>query len=588
MFIPAFLSVAVAIAQDKPTVEVFAGYTYVRANPTGDAPSFSANGGSGQFVVNFNRWVGFVADLGAVHNGNISDVHRDSTFAHYLFGPRVSIRNQSRVTPFVHYLMGGVHAGTSKQVTATLPPSPDNPIFIPGQGDYVQGGQVSVRALHSQTAFGFALGGGFDIKINRWVSFRPAQVDWYFARLQNVRTLQDNNQHNLRYTTGFNFTIGGEQPSLPPPPPPAPAMRSCWDGTSIPMDQECPKRRMSLGISSPRTDLCPGETSLLTPAGTLPPDATVQWTVNDEAISQGPSFDFGATGRQAGTYRVGATVAAPGYEDSSAQATLNVLDYQAPAGTLQVNPPEVWQGERATLSANFSPGRCGGALGAPSYKAAEGAVQGNEFDSTAVQFDPADNREQRKTVRLSARVADERGFGNAETDVVVKKRPALMARRLPDIVFAKNAARVNNCGARILLEELKTLTAGDSGGRVVFVGHLSATEGAQSGLDVKRALNAAAMISAGKGVCHDFPASQILVAGVGSQDNGVDFQSHFCGTSTTPVTERPGQQVDETDSDAKYRRVEVWFVPSGGTLPESLKTPTNAATLAVAALGCPR
>ena len=198
----------VSAAQDVPKVEVFAGYSYVRANAALNNPSFSANGGSGQLVVNFNRWVGFVTDIGAVHNGNINEVNLDSTFINYMWGPRVSIRKNSRVTPFFHYLMGGVHAGTSKHVAVTIPDHPTNPIYYPGLGDVVQGGQVSLRASHSQTAFGFALGGGFDIKINKHVSFRPAQMEWFFTRLQHIRTLEDHNQQNFRYSAGLNFTIG--------------------------------------------------------------------------------------------------------------------------------------------------------------------------------------------------------------------------------------------------------------------------------------------------------------------------------------------------------------------------------------------
>jgi hypothetical protein len=30
------------------------------------------------------------------------------------------------------------------------------------------------------------------------------------TRFQNMRSLNDNNQHNLRYTTGFNFTLGAQ------------------------------------------------------------------------------------------------------------------------------------------------------------------------------------------------------------------------------------------------------------------------------------------------------------------------------------------------------------------------------------------
>jgi hypothetical protein len=55
-----------------------------------------------------------------------------------------------------------------------------------------------------------ALGGGLDIKIAKWVSFRPVGLDWFMTRLQNLRSVDDNNQHHLRYTTGFNFTIGAQ------------------------------------------------------------------------------------------------------------------------------------------------------------------------------------------------------------------------------------------------------------------------------------------------------------------------------------------------------------------------------------------
>jgi hypothetical protein len=101
-------------------------------------------------------------------------------------------------------------------------------------------------------------------------------------------------------------------------------------------------------------------------------------------------------------------------------------------------------------------------------------------------------------------------------------------------------------------------------------------------------MNVAAVISAGKGVCTAFPAAQVLVSAVGADQKGVDFQPHFCGTSTGG-SERPGQGVSESDDAAKYRRVEVWFVPTNGTLPPSLaKEYKDAATLAVVGLGCPQ
>src|SRR5262245_14549357 len=106
------LASALAGAQDYPRAETFLGYTYMRANSATNVPAFSANGGSGQLAINFNKWVGFVMDIGAVHNNNIGGFHLDSTFTNYLFGPRLSLR-YSRVRPYFNVLFGGVHDGTS-------------------------------------------------------------------------------------------------------------------------------------------------------------------------------------------------------------------------------------------------------------------------------------------------------------------------------------------------------------------------------------------------------------------------------------------------------------------------------------------
>jgi hypothetical protein len=196
-------------ADDHPKWETFAGFTYMRANSATNVPAFSTNGGGGQLAVNFNKWVGFVMDIGAVHNGNISDVHLDTTFVNYLFGPRISLR-YSRITPYFNVLFGGMHAGSSIAVNAIpVPPSPTQPIYLPGQPTPVPPNTpVSLRAVTSQTGFAMATGGGLDIKVSKYVSFRPIGLDYMMTRLQNVRDLEDRNQHHLRYTAGVNFTFG--------------------------------------------------------------------------------------------------------------------------------------------------------------------------------------------------------------------------------------------------------------------------------------------------------------------------------------------------------------------------------------------
>lgn len=123
------LFATVAAAQGVPRTEVFLGYTYVRANSASNIPAFSANGGGGQLDINFGKWVGFVTDLGAVHNGNVGGAHLDSTFGNFLFGPRFNL-HYGRVRPYVQILWGGVEVASSARIylVDVVPPVVSNPI----------------------------------------------------------------------------------------------------------------------------------------------------------------------------------------------------------------------------------------------------------------------------------------------------------------------------------------------------------------------------------------------------------------------------------------------------------------------------
>ncbi len=182
-------------AEDSTQMETFLGYTYTRMTSVHNISPFSMNGGSGQFAYNFNDWLGAVVDLGAIHNGTIHDLNLDSTLANFLVGPRVSIRHWSRVTPYVQTLFGGVYSTTSVPV-AELASVTDLP---PG---------ANLRAVRQQTAFGMTAGGGLDVKINKHVSFRPVQLEYFLTHLHNYRNATDDSQHSLRYSAGFNFTFG--------------------------------------------------------------------------------------------------------------------------------------------------------------------------------------------------------------------------------------------------------------------------------------------------------------------------------------------------------------------------------------------
>ena len=200
-----------AAAEDVPRMETFLGYTYFRANSATNVPAFSANGGGGQFVYNFNKWLGLVADLGAVHNGNISGVHLDTTLTNFVLGPRVTLR-KGRLAPYFNVMWGGVYASTSTGFTAVLAPGVTPPIYIPGAGNVLENldQALSTRVVASQTAFAMTAGGGLDIKINKHMTFRPIGLDYYLTRLHKLRSANDNNQNNIRYTTGINFTFGAQ------------------------------------------------------------------------------------------------------------------------------------------------------------------------------------------------------------------------------------------------------------------------------------------------------------------------------------------------------------------------------------------
>jgi len=574
--------VGVLFAQEgPPRADLFLGYSFLRANSAQDIPAFTANGGAGTLGLNFNNHIGLEFEFGGYHNGNIHDIQFDTTYLTYLFGPRFSLGRSRRIDPYIHVLFGGA------RITSSISENGTNLLGTPS---------ASTRVANSQNNFAMAAGGGLDIKLNHAVTLRPIQLDYLLTRFEapNLADItgptSNRNQNDLRFATGLMFTFGGSRETASAPAPIVPpaasvAMKTCPDGSSIPVSQECPNQNMGLGLNVSQADVCAGATVRVTPAGTLPPSAVNEWSINGQPVNQAPAFDFGTAGRAPGTYRIGLRVTAQGYNDAAAETTVTVRGYQPPSGSLQASPAEIWVGDKAQLSADFRPGPCGGPLQAAIFTAAEGSVNGSEFDSTTVAFDPSNNSEQRKTVAITAKVSDSQGSGSADTQIVVKKRAALTAQRLPDIVFPANSTRVNNCGKRVLLEELKTYSDRDSTGTVVLVGHQSEAEKA-AGLDLKRALNAAAVISAGSGICTAFPAAQIFLT-AGSTDQSSDFQPHFCGTSAEGG-ERAGQSVSENDDSAKLRRVEVWFVPTNGKLPPSSVEHKDAASLGVSGLGCPR
>ena len=210
------LSAFVAGATDIPKFEAFLGYTYVRANQfnqnTGlgtKIGAFDMNGGSVQFIYNFNKWFSGVADIGAVTKQNVGVINANNTTTFYMFGPRVSYHNHSRFTPYAQIVFGGATRSLSRQLDVLT--GANIPVFpVATAQDLFPGANTEITAQVSatQTAFAMAVGGGLDWKIAKHFSFRPVSVDYVLTRFPSFLTGNNRNQNSIRASAGFIFTFG--------------------------------------------------------------------------------------------------------------------------------------------------------------------------------------------------------------------------------------------------------------------------------------------------------------------------------------------------------------------------------------------
>jgi opacity protein-like surface antigen len=178
-------SVAASAQEEVPKAEIFAGYSYVRANGSG-LPGFNMNGGSAS--VSFNPWssLGIVADFGGYHTGNIGGQSVDGNIYSYLFGPKLAYRS-GRFTPFVQTLFGGAHASATE--AAPLPTvRVRRQLALSGFGSSV-----------SEDAFAMAIGGGLDVNATSHIGIRLIQAEYLMTRFAS------DTQNNARVSAGVVF-----------------------------------------------------------------------------------------------------------------------------------------------------------------------------------------------------------------------------------------------------------------------------------------------------------------------------------------------------------------------------------------------
>ncbi len=405
-------------------------------------------------------------------------------------------------------------------------------------------------------------------------------------------------------TAGLFFVWGRVEEALPPLPPTPPRV--------APPPPPAPTLALNAPALRTLEPACPGETAgpiTLTVEGVtnLPGHRpSYRWTVNDTAVGgDTPTYSFAIPARP-GNYRVAVAVSddASASSDRQPAPSVNremlvatVREYQPPTITGSASPTALDSGDRAALSISAQGGACGGQV-TYTCRADEGTVTGtppNLFDSRGVAFDLADrSRSQSRTVNIACTVTDARGgTASAAIPVAVSLPAVLVSQRLDDIVFPSDNSRVNNCGKRILLEELYPMLIQHPDWDLVLVGHTSPGERPATGsraaqLDRQRILNVVASLTAGTDTCQKLELGRIKVAYAGAEQKS-EPRPGFCSASTRVLLpERAGQSISEKDANSKNRRVEIYVVPRGAALPEAATSMEVVPASIVSPLGCPK
>jgi len=163
---------AVGFGQETPKVELFGGYSYLRADDVSSGANM--NGWNGSITGNTNRWFGITLDVSG-HYRNINDrpFARAVVNTHiWAIGPEFTRRGDDRISAFGHILLG---VGRSGFRTQTL--------------------SGSFKGVHYSLLGVF--GGGVDMKIGDRLAFRLIKGDYIVTHFAGRL------EHQLRVSTGL-------------------------------------------------------------------------------------------------------------------------------------------------------------------------------------------------------------------------------------------------------------------------------------------------------------------------------------------------------------------------------------------------
>ena len=454
---------------------------------------FTTNGGIGSVQFNFLNHLGLVAEFGGYHSGNVSiymDRKLDQTEFSYLFGPRVFFNKHGMVSPFIHFLAGGMHNSRSFAI-----PNGDLPVPLPPlpPGITVSPGAASTRFRTTQNAFAMAVGAGVDLRAGRHFAIRPVW-NWItcpltspLSSIPGLGTVNSTRwQQNLRYSAGLDFLLG-----VPNPVPPkvtcsiTPAEVMPWEGpvsaTVQPADFN-PKHTLAYNwTSSGATIQGEGATAKVDPANLSSGNYTLTATVNDPKAHK--------------------------LNSASCTASFIVKQPRPPVINCSASPSSIQAGQSATITAvatspdhqKLQPGKFSTASGTLGEQAATGAETVTSIamlDTSGVQPGP---------VNVTVDVADVHGLKSSCVAIVaVGAVPAPVTPpkgiRVGECEFKneRKRARIDN-ECKAILDDVALRLQQNPEDHLVIVGYASEKDiSAVPLVDVYRAYNAKKYLIAGE------------------------------------------------------------------------------------------
>ncbi len=456
---------------ETPKVEVFLGYSRFGTGSNNTVTGnrmVGLNGGSASVAFNFNRYLGIVGDFGGYDDSQLQltgtgvnqplVVNSSGTAYTYLFGPRLSFRNQTRFTPFAQVLAGGVHASAVNVSNCA---------------------GVDCAVLPVQSSFAFTGGGGLDIRLTHRISIRAVQAEYMLTRFpgvaNGVSTGVSDSQNDLRLSSGLLFGFGGRKPL-----PPVQLACTVQPGTIFSGDP--------VTATATATNLNPKRKMVYS------------WTTSGGVVSgTDATAAISTAGLAPGSYTVSGHVSQGDHVDEQAGCTagFTVQPFDPPTVVCSASPSSVMPGDSATITAQATSPQ-----NRPlsySYGASAGAISGTALSASLSTSGVAPG-----TITVTCNVVDDLGKRATATTSVSVNAPPVSAAPQPSNLCAisferdrKRPVRVDN-EAKACLDDIALQLQRESTGKLVIVGNYG--NGETPKMAAVRAMNERRYLTEEKGV----------------------------------------------------------------------------------------